>query len=674
MRTEGEDRFVWTVPAWLLYKFLNDGPRKAVSQVEQVIADGDIAWHALPFTWYTELLDRSAVAASLGFSAWLDQRFGVTTTAARMTDVPGHTRGLVGPLADAGVTFHDNGCNPGFKPPAVPWVEGVGLPESADDAPDPEQLALMLSEPVHKEVGTKPEELAWLASEGMNSPRTHLFRWRESTGKEVEVLYHPRAYGSTVRLPGIPTALSMRVHNDNGGPHGPEAVRTAYASLRRKFPNAEVRAASLSEIGQVVHKVRDQLPILESEIGDTWIYGTGSDPAKSGDFRELLRARAEWIDGGLLTPGDQVDLAFLADLIPAPEHNWGLSTGMYLRSWNTYGVTELAAARQAEAQYQANDAEWEYQRQEPAEAAARLPEPMKSQAAGRLAARRSTAPRLSANHGLPIGDTLDNGLVSLRLDQATGAIAEFTDARTGRQWASAPGLAVFSYDAYTPEDYKRFNSRYNHAAFAANDFGKPGLADYQTERCSWLPAGAELRRQGDYLIAKPQPSVQASENPEMTAWPEAVALRYRLVPDAAAAEIEVWITGKKANRRPEAMWFSFYANAPSGDGWRLRKLGQWIEPNDIVDDGGRRLHGVQDRVQYKDLEGGLVLETLDAHLVSVGEKGLLRFDNDPIDPLGRIHVALYDNLWGTAFPQWYDRDMYFRFRLEAQTSQEAGSW
>jgi hypothetical protein len=681
MRATGEDRFVWTVPAWLLHKFLNGAPREVVAKAERAIVAGDLVWHALPFTWYTELLDRSAVAASLGFSAWLDRRFGVTTTAARMTDVPGHTRGIVGPLADAGVTFLDIGCNPGCRPPAVPWVPGVGLPDSAVDAPDPEQLRIILAEPVHQEQGTSPEELAWLAGEGMNSPKTHLFRWREDTGKEVEVLYHPRAYGSTVRLPGVPVALSMRLHNDNAGPHSPEAVRDAYAALRRKFPNALVRGASLSEMGTAVHSVRESLPVLESEIGDTWIYGTGADPLKSGDLRELLRARRDWIARGALAEGDEADLAFLGDLIPAPEHNWGLSTGAYLRTWDSYRVSELAAARATDAQHRANDAEWEFQRREPAQAAARLPEPLRSEAAERLAARRAPAPAAPSGAKAagpaprdPMSQTafMTSRAVSLMLDPGTGGIASLQDVRTGREWAAPGGLAVFSYDAYTPEDYRKFSSRYNHAAFAANDFGKPGLVDYDVERVSCGAAGADLRREGDSLVAVLRPPGAARG--DLTAWPETVTLRYRLDHDRPAVELEVWAAGKKANRRPEAFWLSFGVDAPDRGGWRLRKLGQWIEPNDVVPDGGRRLHGVEDRVCYKDSAGGLVIETLDAHLISVGEKGLLRFDNEVIDPRKGIHAVLYDNLWGTAFPQWYDQDMYFRFRIEVQTEEEAGAW
>ncbi|MEA5053950.1 MAG: DUF5054 domain-containing protein, partial [Propionicimonas sp.] len=414
----------------------------------------------------------------------------------------------------------------------------------------------------------------------------------------------------------------------------------------------------------------EQLPLLDAEIGDSWIYGTGADPTKSGDLREVLRLRAEWIADDRLEPGGPVDLALIADLIPAPEHNWGLSTSMYLRSWDTYRPGELATARTSDARYQAVDAEWQAQRREPYDAVARLPEPLRSEALVRFTARRPAPP----SPGEPADSPwLDNGLLAVRISPADGCVVELTDQRTGRQWAGPGGLAAFSYDGYTPEDYQRFGGRYNHAAFAANDFGKPGLGDYRVARQEWQPAGASLTRSGDSLIAVLAAPAAALDDASVTAWPGSLVLRYRLRPASAVLELELWATGKRANRRPEAMWLSFHADAPAPDGWRLDKLGQLIEPNAVIDNGGRHLHGVGTGVAYKDSNGGLRIDTLDAHLISPGRKGLLEFDNTPIDTRDGMHVALYNNLWGTAFPQWFDQDMYFRFLVTPETSQEAGA-
>ncbi|MDQ2841645.1 MAG: hypothetical protein M3Y72_11525 [Acidobacteriota bacterium] len=164
--------------------------------MEQALERGDIAWHALPFTWQSELLDRSAIQGALGFSGALDRRFGKRTTGAKMTDVPGHTRGLVGPLHEAGVIFLDIGVNSASTPPDVPPV----------------------------------------------------FVWRDPAGASIIVMYHRSNYGGVVRVPGSDLAVAIEVRDDNSGPHTIDEIRQIYARLRARYPGAAVRASNLTEI------------------------------------------------------------------------------------------------------------------------------------------------------------------------------------------------------------------------------------------------------------------------------------------------------------------------------------------------------------------------------------------------------------------------------------------
>ena len=116
LRQSGSQRYVWTTGSWLLYEYLEQATPEQRTRMEKAIAMGDIAWHALPFSWQTEMLDESMISGSIGLSRTLDQRFGQTTTGAKMTDVPGHTRGLIAPLAAQGVKFLDIGVNDASTP------------------------------------------------------------------------------------------------------------------------------------------------------------------------------------------------------------------------------------------------------------------------------------------------------------------------------------------------------------------------------------------------------------------------------------------------------------------------------------------------------------------------------------------------------------------------------
>src|SRR6516164_5025126 len=48
-------RYVWTTGSWLLYEYLEQANVENRKKMEQAIHSGFIAWHALPFTWQTEM-------------------------------------------------------------------------------------------------------------------------------------------------------------------------------------------------------------------------------------------------------------------------------------------------------------------------------------------------------------------------------------------------------------------------------------------------------------------------------------------------------------------------------------------------------------------------------------------------------------------------------------------
>jgi len=59
---------------------------------------------------------------------------------------------------------------------------------------------------------------------------------------------------------------------------------------------------------------------------------------------------------------------------------------------------------------------------------------------------------------------------------------------------------------------------------------------------------------------------------------------------------------------------------------------------------------------------------LDSALVAPGDiRHLLRYSsgNEQPDALkGGMHANIFNNVWGTAFPQWYDDDGMIRFSIE----------
>src|ERR1035441_2796783 len=174
-RQPGANRYVWTTGSWLLYEYLEQASSADRARMEQAIAKGDIAWHAIPFTWQSEMLDPSMISAGIEISKTLDHRFGRTTTGAKMTDVPGHTRGLIAPIAAQGVKLLHIGVNGGSTTPDVPPV----------------------------------------------------FVWKDLAGKSIVMMYH-KDYGGVTRIPGTHLAVSINVRGDNSGPHPADEVEDIY--------------------------------------------------------------------------------------------------------------------------------------------------------------------------------------------------------------------------------------------------------------------------------------------------------------------------------------------------------------------------------------------------------------------------------------------------------------
>ena len=111
--TDSPNRFIWTTGSWLIFEYLENADAKARKEMENGILAGDIAWHGLPFTTHSELMDADLFRTGLSLSRRLDERFGRRTIAAKFTDVPGHTRGILPLLAEFGIQFLQIGVNPG---------------------------------------------------------------------------------------------------------------------------------------------------------------------------------------------------------------------------------------------------------------------------------------------------------------------------------------------------------------------------------------------------------------------------------------------------------------------------------------------------------------------------------------------------------------------------------
>jgi hypothetical protein len=617
MRQAGSCRYVWTTGSWLLYECLEQASPEDRRRMEHAIANGDIAWHALPFSWQTELMDPSMISGGLSLSKSLDRRFGRTTTGAKMTDVPGHTRGLIGPLSAGKVKFLDIGVNGASTPAAVP----------------------------------------------------PLFVWKDLKGASLVVMYH-HEYGAVMRVPGSDLAVAIVVADDNSGPHKPDEIVKTCADLKHQFPNAQIIATNLTEIANAVEPFQTNLPVVKQEIGDTWIHGVASDPLKLARYRELARLRQAWLAQQKMQTGDATDLALLRHLLLEVEHTWGTDTKTWL-DFDHYTPHDLAEMLHTK-NYEVVQYSWAEKRQDLFEGIAALPAPLREQAQTATHRLEAAEPRLTNPSSLPAGKEWETAHFVVAIDPGTGAIRRLRSKRSGREWASADHpLALFSYQTLSLEDYSRFFANYviSSEDWAKKDFGKPNIERFGAEHRDWLPSLAELQVEEDAqahrMLARLQIVDAEALQSGRAAFPEKMYLELILPKAEPVINLNFYWFQKRATRLPEALWLTFDPIVSGQQGWAMDKSGEQVSPFDVVSSGNRHMHAVSTGFHHTGEKESIVFETLDSPVIALGEKSPLNFSTSQPDLAGGVHCNLFNNAWGTNYIMWFAEDMRFRFVLRA---------
>jgi hypothetical protein len=606
------DRFVWTTGSWLIYEYLEQAGSADRQRMEQAIAAGDIAWHALPFTTHSENMDPGLFRFGLSLSQELDRRFGKHTIAAKMTDVPGHTRGIVPLLAEAGVQFLHIGVNAASTPPDVPPV----------------------------------------------------FTWRDpASGAEMLVMYHKGSYGDLMVVPGLADAIAFAHTGDNLGPQSVEQLQETYREMHARFPGVEIGASTMDAFAAHLAEIRGSLPVITQEIGDTWIHGVGTDPRKEAQYRELLRWRRQLLETG--TPAEQLR-DFSRKLLPISEHTWGMDVKTHLFDWINYRAKDFQAARSGE-NFKELEASWQEQRAYINSAVDSLPSPLKREAKERLAGLEPARPDPSRYTPLTdLSQPFELHPFTVAFDPQTGCLVRLSI--NGVEWAGPQNpLGQFWYETFSAADYQRFHQQYNvnkrHTWFwAIPDFTKPDIDDAAPEHRTFLPS---LTWAGRRSAEGSQAFLILMEMPEQS-WqeygaPRQVSLEIGFDQRRSLVSFGLQWFGKPACRLPEAAWFSFIPRVSQPRNWQMDKLGQWVSPFEVIRDGNRHLHAINRGVRCQAKKGTLHIDSLDTALVAPGQPSLLDFNNRQPNLRQGLHFNMVNNLWGTNFPMWYEDDARFRF-------------
>lgn len=495
-----QEKFVWTTGSWLIWQYLKCANKEEADRMKDIIRKGYIRWHGLPFTMHSEAADKELFAYGLSLAKELDASFNVQTIAAKMTDVPGHTCGIIPLLANEGIEFLHLGVNPAACAPEVPDI----------------------------------------------------FRWKMTkTDKEIVVMYNKGNYGEFTILPGGEAAIYFAHSNDNMGPPTAQEVHDLYIRLREEYPQAEIIAADLNDVALEIRKIRHMLPVVTEEIGDTWIHGLGTDPQKVSAYREMLRFAKE------LEPEERNQM--YSKLLMIPEHTWGLNENLWLRDFDNYTREHFEAVRGTD-KFQKMEESWQEQRHYICEAVESMTkETNRAKGLECLRALKPVYPEFSIMEKLENRRiVMDDWKIEWNENGAISYLAHGEKILAEQEHM----LAFFEYEVFSEREIEDYIKRYikpNHmqVAWAIEDNTKPGLAKEHDRYIRVTSQFQDAYTDGISLYIRSLADHRAYEE---FGCPKEMILQITPMQDKLFMEY-VWYE-KPANRIPEGVWLHFNFLSP----------------------------------------------------------------------------------------------------------------
>jgi len=399
-------KIVFYYGAWVIWEALQRSKGEKLRQLEKAIADDIVTWGGTPFTSNNEYYDGPLFESLLSISHRLDQRFGKKTIAGKVTDVPGQTIGVVPHLDKAGIKFLHVGMN---------WAA------TSPDVPD-------------------------------------AFIWRHPDGSEVITMYCHSDYGSPQGVKGHDQLLGLNMKGDNMDPWTVVEVRKVVEDMKQQYPNAVVTGSTMNEYAATLDKIRDQLPVVTSEIGDTWIYGAASDPYKNSRFYEMLRLRNKWLQKG------EADLKtlekFSVNLGLIGEHTWGLDHNVYLDDETNIPNVKFNAVRHR-SNYKMNETSWNEQREYIDSAIESLPGHLAKQALSACASLLPVRTDISGYSKITdLHKEIDTKFFTFKIGD-NGSIISLTQKSNRRQWFDEKhALGLYQYQTFSGSDLLAYDSKY----------------------------------------------------------------------------------------------------------------------------------------------------------------------------------------------------------------------
>ena len=642
----------------------------AVASLKDAVKEGDIYLHAFPHNADLGHATPTVIDAGINVTRWVEATLGVPPSRSlSQRDVPGMPRSVVPLLSRRNISLISVGVNGASMYPRI--------------------------------------------------PSGNIFRWRDPpTGAEVYATWHPRGYGGigtydVAVAPGSTHAMLTDWNSDNMGPLNAAEYVRHFMQIQAEFPNAKIVASTLDNFTRVLERVKENIPVVTQDIGDTWVFGPASDARRTAHMRALHRAWGAFVDAG----GDTTDPAYRNAtrlMIKNIEHTWGYGHGNQFAKnffaldhgaddWTNQGFQRCRTTGGNRAAYKFFEGEYWHQREVGVQWTRQALPPVSHLASlvdeelesyERAASQASTfqdPAALGFVRADPNTTTLSSAGMQVRFSDRGTITRLQTTASDGRtvEWASADrSLLGIEYHTHDVHDYALYERRYSATSpppvWMDADFGKHGdntskhAVYHGTLRSFWSRSNATMHQVLlEVEMSDPVAAVDYGA-PQRCWW--LVSLD---ATDTLSATLIV--QNKTATRHGEAMFARFN---PRADSVQFSSLGQWtaVTPNSTLDGGSKLMRGVDSGLRFsapQNTSHWLRIDSLDAAVVALGQPSgfpVPLYTPSPWSPPDTTRygasLLLFANTWGVGYPQWQpfrrdgedvvgEENFAFRFQFSA---------
>lgn len=457
-----------------------------------------------------------------------------------------------------------------------------------------------------------------------------LFWWEDLKGNRILVMYN-MLYGSDVKPPRnwkYPVWLAFCHTNDNQGVQNANYIR----DIKKQARGYEFETGTLDDFAEEILKCDlSDLPVVKGELADTWIYGAASYPDA---LSWLRRARTDFYALEEKANALGVDIErekreFFANALVYTEHTFGVCVQKYFPT-REYDKKKLSENRKTLENYKYAELSWEDEK-DYARRAQSVVERLKEKL-GDLEKQEKPA--------LPFELTYDDKYLYVNIGGKKAKI-------------------YYEYRVLGVEKLNKFLSKTltRYHWWAVSDMGKLWYPEISDKK--FISPIEKVEKKGEEY------EVTFRMNKEsVKSYGNFKEVKFTIKQTEDGLSIRMEGKGKEAINLVEIGNFVVDLGC-DGKKFTVEQIGQEVDVNTDLVPNTNQLYWAMDNFAKID---HIRLQSIDAPLVSFGKNGIAEYTGGvQKKKKASFYINLFNNHWGTNFPQWMEGDYSFEFVLSHQS-------